>query len=636
MLDEPEQLALRYARGRLAPETDGFPADRLRRALADLLPPDRLDDALDRAAAADLAPPDELDTSTVVDALGDETRQSRGIYMTPPNIARGLAAAGRDLDVSVAVDPACGTGELLLAAAREAPDARLVGIEPEWPLAVVAATRLVARRREMSARQGGARIHVGDGLARREAWARWEGAADLVLLNPPYVGEKGNRALFDGIRDEHDHLREYVGPRCDLAYLFIHRALALLRAGGRLSVLSPAYWLSATGARGLRADLVDRTHPEAFVRIPSVRLFDDAPGHHSMVSLFRRRGDTRAPTAEQLALWDDDPNDGAGRSDDDCDDTVLGCTLEVPPDHWPELVADLLLRRRLPTDVDGELVHRDRDAFDDDNWTPFARMETAEWGRRLQEAGTTLGDLLEDRQGFVSGADRVSGRRLAQLDDVPDEVQKGDPLFVWETDELTDDMKSLRGLVVRPLLRGSDLEAGATRLEPPDTHVALYIDDELRDDQTDIVDHLEPLRPALEDRREVRRGTMPWYRLHWPRSRREQTQPKIVVPRRAEHPRFMLDLSASVVSSDCTYLLAPDSVKRPVRYLETMTRLLEEPFVERYLQHFGKRKGDLLEFYAEPLRSLPMPVDLRWGELIWNTPEVFGVDPGDYEFVARR
>ncbi|MFB6374655.1 MAG: hypothetical protein ABEN55_16395, partial [Bradymonadaceae bacterium] len=244
-------------------------------------------------------------------------------------------------------------------------------------------------------------------------------------------------------------------------------------------------------------------------------------------------------------------------------------------------------------------------------------------------------ELLEDRQGFVSGADRVTDHRLAQLDEVPDDLEAGDPVFVWENGELTDAMRRLEGLVVRPLLRGSDLEADEVRITPSDSPVALYLDDDLGGGQDWVVDHMRPLRPALETRREVRQDAMPWYRLHWPRSRRDQTQPKLVVPRRAKQPCFALDLSASVVSSDCTYLLAPASVKRPVRYLHTLMLVLNQPYVEHYLRHFGKRKGQLLEFYSEPLRSLPMPLELRWGELEWTEPAEFGVDREDLEARAE-
>jgi adenine-specific DNA-methyltransferase len=99
---------------------------------------------------------------------------------------------------------------------------------------------------------------------------------------------------------------------------------------------------------------------------------------------------------------------------------------------------------------------------------------------------------------------------------------------------------------------------------------------------------------------------MPWYRLHWPRRREEMVGPKLVVPRRAQEPRFCLDLSGSAISSDCTYLVAPPEVEEPVEYLIRLMLALNSPWVSKWLESNGKRKGKMFEFYSTPLRSLPV------------------------------
>ena len=519
--------------------------------------------------------------------------------MTPRPVASAMVAASSGL----VVDLAAGTGRLLEAHLSAHPDCRAVGVEKHPGLAVAAGVGILAARAASGEDVGAKsdRIYCGDGLCADGPWCRHEGSAAAVALNPPYLGEKGNRQLFDELRDRHDHLAGRFGARIDLAYLFVHRGLDFLGERGRLALLTPEYWLTATGASGLRADLGERTSPQAMVRLPTLRLFDDAPGHHSLLSLYERKpgggeeavgGETERPTC---------------------------CEFAEPPEEWSGLLraladegADALDRESV------SLVARpDTEGFGAEPWTPFVERSAVEWGERLRETGTPLEDLLQDRQGFVSGADRVTARRLGQLDDPPDTLSKGDPVFLWRNDELTDRMRRLRGLVVRPLLRGSRIVENSVRLAPPREDFVLYLDGELDGGRGEVVEHMEPLEPALARRREVRRGRMPWYRLHWPRSRREQTGMKLVVPRRAEHPTFTLDLSASAVSSDCTYLVAPEGTRRPLRYLLTLMLLLNGASTDRYLRRFGKRKGELLEFYSEPLRSLPLPVERTDGELTW-------------------
>lgn len=529
--------------------------------------------------------------------FAEQRRAARGIFPTPKPLAAAMAElVGADGADGVGgptrvVDPAAGDGRLLAEVARRQPDAAVLAVEREPALALAAAVSIAAVRLEQGRRPGeatGDRVIRGDGLERAPDWLAEEafGLPTAVVMNPPYVGEKGNRVLFRRIAETHPDLEERMGPRGDLAYLFLHRALDWLAPGGRLVALTSSYWLTATGAAGLREALAARTRPKLLLRAPDLRLFDDAPGHHSLLSVFERVADGDGGVGEPLAV-----------------------TLNDEPEDWATLVGALSDRPGL------DVVHPAPAAFSGPRWTPFAGADLQDWARRLREEGTPLGELLEDRQGFVSGADRLSTRRYNTLEEPPEDLEVGDPLFLWETDELPERLKAVRGTVLRPVLRGSELEAGRVIVEAPADCWVLYLDDVLREDQLELVEHLEPVRAALERRREVRRGSMPWYRLHWPRSRAQQTGPKLVVPRRAREPCFALDLSGSAVSSDCTYLVAPEGVERPVAYLKTMMAALNRPAVGAYLRHFGKTKGEMIEFYSDPLRALPLPLEFVNGEL---------------------
>lgn len=581
---------VRFAWGRLAPECEVFPAERIRAALGGTLDGGVLEEWLEEAVAVDWGRSDAPQLAAFVEAVSAGRRRELGLYTTPPGVAEGLAAAGALEPGDVVVDLAAGTGELLAAAQRREPAVRLVAVEWCVSLAIATAVRLVSGGGEVDAR-----VFCGDGLADGTAWANYAGESALVLLNPPYVREKGRAERFSELRAEHEHLDEWFGPRIDLAYLFAHRGLDYLGAGGRLSLLSSAYWLSATGARSLRRDLWARTRPVAFVRSPETRLFDDASGHHSLLSVFERVDDAEPFAAPPTAV-----------------------SLESAPESWAETVAVAAgdeASGSLPPDA--SVTRPAEDVFREQGWSPFASGRDRRWGRRLEKRGTPLRELLDDRQGFVSGADRVTRRRLSKVDGEAGGLEPGDPGFLWDADELTERMQKLEGTVVRPVLRGSSLVPNTIRVTPPREHYVLFVDAELGDGQEWVVEHLRPLASALADRREVRRGRMPWYRLHWPRDRGEQVGPKLVVPRRAEQPRFALDLSASAVSSDCTYLVAPDDVEEPVAYLVELMLLLNRPATHRYLRNFGKRKGDILEFYSEPLQSLPLPVRRSDGTLEW-------------------
>lgn len=533
--------------------------------------------------------PDPAPVESIQGALADQRRRRDGIYLTPTPLAEGMAAAVEAKPGEWVVDPAAGAGTLLAAVARRRPGVRLAGVEQHELLAVAAAINLASVRLEqMRAEQGACtpgfdRIYVGDGLAKDERFDAFDGRAAAVVANPPYVREKGHRELFERLKRAHPHLADFFVARMDLQYLFFHRGASLLRPGGRLVLLTTAYWLTATSARTARAELAERLSAELFVRLEETGVFRDAPGQHSLLSVFSRSESGDAQTS--------------------------AVSLDCEPDDWPQFVEGLLSESCEPSEHRGQVCVQPAAAFGADNWTPFVERSTRRWGRRLEEQGTPLSDLAHDRQGFVSGADRFSGRHPKRYEDGSDLPERGAPIFLLPRDEVPEALEQLGPTVLRAVLRASSLAPNEIVTVPPSEEVALYVDGEVSEANEALLDeHLGPFRPVLEHRREVRRGSMPWYRLHWPRNRAEQTGPKLVVPRRAPAPCFALDLSASCVSSDCTYLNAPESVDRPLRYLVTLMVVLNSEGTARYLRRFGKSKGRQLEFYSEPLRSLPLPL----------------------------
>jgi adenine-specific DNA-methyltransferase len=467
-------------------------------------------------------------------AIPDAIRRRRGVFFTPQTVALRMADLVDEKATGHAIDLSCGDGALLEAVIETRPQLSVVGVEREAVLAVAAAARVVRAR---GGAEEGDRIIWGDGLERRPEL----GEAAAVLGNPPYVREKGNRELFRQVRTEHPDLDRYFDARIDLHYLFIHRGLDMLRAGGQLVYLTSEYWLAATGARKLRDDIRKRSVVEVLERLGE-GVFDSAPGHHSLILGTRRAADPG--------------------------DQPAGIRAGEP-------------------------------------WTPFAS------GARLE--GPPLEEFLEDHQGFVSGADRATKSVRKKLDR---EVPHGAPVFIWRRDEIPRNERHL----FRPLVRRSDCRANRVFLEPLEREFVLWADgteDALTACRIEVL--LEPFRAALESRREVRKGTMPWYRIWWPRDVRDYARPKLIVPRRSTTAACSLDLSGSHVSSDCTFMTAKDGEDAIPTLLTAMLVLNNESTV-RHLRQFGKTKGDVIEFYSEPLQRLPLAVERVDGQVVPRDP----------------
>jgi SAM-dependent methyltransferase len=178
----------------------------------------------------------------------DRARKHRGDYPTPHWLVETVvantlpdAAAGRRLRV---LDPACGDGRFLAAAARRL---RAAGAEVELHGMDIDGDSVAAARRTLADVGGVAwRIDQGDALA-----SHWDGARfDVVVGNPPYLSQlaapttRGRASPHGG------------GPYADAAVEFLALAGRLMRPGsGRIGLVLPQSVLASRDAAAVRAEL---------------------------------------------------------------------------------------------------------------------------------------------------------------------------------------------------------------------------------------------------------------------------------------------------------------------------------------------------------------------------------------------
>lgn len=470
-------------------------------------------------------------------------RPEDGVVFTPAALASLLARRllhwSRDrLSTPITVlDPAVGPGALLRAIGAEIEvPATLVGIDTDPQLLEHARSELCFDKHTVEL------IH-GDGLSRIDR------PVELVIANPPFLPEKGHRDLFREIASRSATWGERVIARVDLQYLFLHHILDVLVDGGCFAVLMTAYWPTATGASALRNDLTRRANILEIVDLGPMRPFP-VGGHHQTLWIVGRKERPQA----SLRAW------------------KAQTQLELD-----EVEAHLLKDVGSPriTRVEGSLKQGDAP------WHLMVTAELAELLAWMDEGGVPLRDEAWDRQGVVSGRDRLAGAGVFVLS-------------ATERERLGD-----HGV---PLLRGSTVEPfeslGKFRPGP----WLLYLDGTEPPDDV-VLEHLRRFRSVLEKRREVQLGRRPWWALQWPRDAGAMFGPKLVCARRARHAAFALDRLGHAVSSDCTFIV----MREGGRPLDELHGLLNSSWVDLQLHHRGKRKGPLIELYAEPLRRVRLP-----------------------------
>lgn len=113
---------------------------------------------------------------------------------------------------------------------------------------------------------------------------------DIVIGNPPYIGEKGHKEIFQPVKAD-IHLGQYYLGKMDYFYFFFHLAFNMLSPSGVATFITTNYYPTALGARRLRADIKDRMNIKTLFNLGELRLFENAPGQHNMISSFSKGKD---------------------------------------------------------------------------------------------------------------------------------------------------------------------------------------------------------------------------------------------------------------------------------------------------------------------------------------------------------
>ncbi|WP_040797943.1 N-6 DNA methylase [Nocardia higoensis] len=390
-------------------------------ALIDELPalaadpqPDSSDDDVRRAVRAAARADDPAVVLDVLAERGLEESPTTGVYPTPEPLAQLIVELIREVGVprgigttvpaavpAEVLDPACGSGSLLRAAAR-AGARRLLG-QDLLPVQVHRARALLALDAVRDISEAGAAPSSRDGTASVTVEAgdsltedAFEGVTvDAVISNPPF-----QQRDWGADRLALDPRWEYgVPPRVESELAWVQHALAHLRPGGRAVLLLPPAVAMRSSGRRIRANLLRAGALRAVIGLPAGL----APPRQIALQLWvltRPAPDRPAPD-DVLFL------DTARRAPDS--------TGEQP--NWTELTR-LITETwrafargdRARTDAtDAAAVVRVMDVLDDEvDLTPARHVRAAVDADRTGEAVTTaLRDLFAELDGLRSAASEL-------------------------------------------------------------------------------------------------------------------------------------------------------------------------------------------------------------------------------------
>lgn len=397
---------------------------------------------------------------------------------------------------------------------------------------------------------------------------------DIVLGNPPYIGEKGNRGLFAGVKTANLKLH-YMG-KMDFFYFFFHLALDLCRSHGSISFITTNYYLTATGACNLRKDFKHRSVVERIINFNELKIFESALGQHNMITLLTKRSSPEA--------------------------IATTCITSEKGSITPELLSGIFSGANSCTEY---FRVRQEDLFDgEDSQIRLQGIigESTDGLNRIlwqiQKSGQPLSSICNINQGIITGADKVSQRHINKYHV---NAKVGGGIFVISENEFENlqfnqgELKSLQ-----PWFKNSDIKRWTTAVSTGEK--VFYLDRE-SESSSSVLNHLFPYKDLLSDRREVENGVIQWWQLQWPRSAGIFQSKKVVAPQRSRTNTFGYNEVPWYASADVYFITEADKSIN----LKYVLALLNSKTYYLWLYHRGKRKGETLELYQTPLSQVPIP-----------------------------
>lgn len=118
-------------------------------------------------------------------------------------------------------------------------------------------------------------IENSDGLLLEES------GYNIILGNPPYLGEKNNKEIFQQVKNT-NFGKKYYEARMDYFYFFIEKAIEILDENGILVYLTTNYWLKADSGKKLRNTLKENGLFSEIIFYDN-SLFSKAKGQHNII-----------------------------------------------------------------------------------------------------------------------------------------------------------------------------------------------------------------------------------------------------------------------------------------------------------------------------------------------------------------
>lgn len=391
---------------------------------------------------------------------------------------------------------------------------------------------------------------------------RDNGGFDIVIGNPPYVGEEGNKEIFQEIAKTEFGEKYYIG-KMDLWYFFTSKGLQLIKPNGTLSFIAPNNWMTTAGGKNMRKHIASESRILSFVTFNNVMVFESA-SQQTMIFLLEKKQEKEPYLLNYKAVGNIQLNQA-------------------------ELTSFL----------------RGRDIGD--NYRSSYNPEKNSDGRTIQFLNSTITEITEkiadgekiylENDEILNGIHphhaEVTKKMLPLLPD----SNVGDGIFILKNEEVQVlDLSETEKRLLHPYYDSNNIARYYFNADA--AKQIIYTTSDFKD--TSLMDSYPTIKEHLDKYVDVITSDNRPYGLHRARKQEFFENPSIVSLRKCSSPQFSyIELPAYVTAE--WYIIMTNRVN--MKYL---TALLNSKIIKFWLLKMGKMQGSIYQVDKEPLVNIPI------------------------------
>lgn len=398
------------------------------------------------------------------------------------------------------------------------------------------------------------------------------GGFDIVLGNPPYVGEGKKKEIFIPVQKTSFGEKYYIG-KMDFWYFFTSLGIELLKENGILNYIAPNNWTTTTGEKKMRNHIMEEMIIKEFIDFGDYMAFENVD-QQTMILLLEKN-----KTDEMLVKYS----------------KIINCNNVKMYDFLNKYQSEQYLYSNVIIKRNEYKKNNIINFLLDNNETIIKKMKNNKEIYYLKEN--------EIAQGIVPNPDVIGKRNIIKISENKIKefnIKIGDGVFVVPKDYFKVLTNEEREIIV-PLYETENVDR--YMFNPNNKKEIIYLTANIEEDKyPNILNHLSKFKEIMEERRENLKGSRKYYNLHWGREKEFFTVgEKILVVRKCpKYPIFSYTEEMAFV------MLSFNIIKTLKINMKYLTGLLNSKLIAFWLRYMGKMQGSNYQIDKEPLMNIPI------------------------------